>query len=146
MARNVRWFELALGSSTGPLWWQQGDTNGDNRVDEADLAAFMANLDRAALEPAQIAEIEAFAAVAHLSTPIPGDANLDGVVAYDDYLAVKGNYGKRSPAYFCDGDFNADRSVDSADLAILLANLDRDMLTAEQLADVNAFAAQHPAQ
>ena len=50
--------------------------------------------------------------------PIPGDANLDGVVGVLDYLTLKEHFGMTS-ATWSDGDFNGDNVVDRADLAIL---------------------------
>jgi fibronectin type 3 domain-containing protein len=69
-----------------------------------------------------------------------GDATLAGVVNYDDFLMLKAYWGA-TDATFQEGDFNGDGTVNAADLAILLANLDTSNLTPAQQADIDNFPA-----
>lgn len=52
---------------------------------------------------------------------LPGDADLDGVVGFDDLVTVARNYGKNN-ATWQDGDFNGDGNVGFDDLVILARN------------------------
>jgi len=51
--------------------------------------------------------------------PLPGDANLDGVVGIADLSAVADNYGKTEGVSWIMGDFNQDGQVGIADLSAL---------------------------
>jgi hypothetical protein len=53
--------------------------------------------------------------------PIPGDANADGVVNFNDLLVLAKNYNS-APATWSQGDFNGDRAVNFYDLLILSKN------------------------
>ena len=53
------------------------------------------------------------------TTPLPGDANLDGIVDFTDFLTLTANFGKEIDAVFADGDFTADGRVSFADFLIL---------------------------
>ena len=53
--------------------------------------------------------------------PVPGDANGDGVVNIDDYLAIDRGY-LRQLTGLANGDFNGDGTIDSADYAIIDGN------------------------
>lgn len=55
--------------------------------------------------------------------PLPGDANLDGVVDSLDYLAWKSGFGIAQGALLHQGDFNGDGMVDAADYTIWRNNL-----------------------
>jgi hypothetical protein len=57
--------------------------------------------------------------VEYISSAIPGDANLDGVVDAADYIALKRSFGMASGARYQDGDFDGDHDVDWDDLVIL---------------------------
>jgi hypothetical protein len=57
------------------------------------------------------------------SMRLPGDADNNGVVDRADLALVAANYGLTAGATFDDGDFNGDRRVSLADLAILQAHL-----------------------
>ena len=57
------------------------------------------------------------------STPILGDANMDGLVNRADIAIVSGHFGMNTDALWGDGDFNFDRRVTMADLMILQRNL-----------------------
>ena len=50
-----------------------------------------------------------------------GDANSDGSVAFDDFLVLSVNFGRKD-AVWADGDFNNDAEVNFADFLILAAN------------------------
>jgi hypothetical protein len=50
-----------------------------------------------------------------------GDANGNGEVDFDDFLALSANFGKVDAA-LADGDFNTDRNVDFADFLLLAMN------------------------
>ncbi|WP_165249011.1 NPCBM/NEW2 domain-containing protein [Paludisphaera soli] len=65
----------------------------------------------------------------------PGDADLDGVVDFDDFRIVQANF-DRTELWWQQGDFNHDRNVDAADLSALLARLDLGSLTASQAAEI----------
>jgi len=60
--------------------------------------------------------------VEYVTSALPGDANLDGVVDAADYIALKRSFGKSSGATYGDGDFDGDRGVDRADLLILMGS------------------------
>ncbi|MEM9353855.1 MAG: TIGR03790 family protein [Planctomycetota bacterium] len=51
---------------------------------------------------------------------LPGDTNLDGVVEFEDFFTMQGNWGQAGG--FEDGDFNGDNVIDAADFAILETN------------------------
>ncbi len=53
--------------------------------------------------------------------PLPGDANLDGVVDISDLSILGGNW-RESDMEWADGDFNGDGNVDISDLSILGGN------------------------
>ena len=61
-------------------------------------------------------------AVEYVTSALPGDANLDGVVDAADYVAFKAGFGMASGAKYQNGDFDLDGDVDLNDLAILNAN------------------------
>ncbi len=51
---------------------------------------------------------------------LPGDANLDGKVGYQDFYALQGNW--LQAGNYPDGDFNVDGTIDMLDFDILLQN------------------------
>jgi hypothetical protein len=53
--------------------------------------------------------------------PLPGDANLDGIVDASDYITVKNNFG-RNPATWSEEDFSGNGSVGFEDLQMLMSN------------------------
>jgi hypothetical protein len=55
-------------------------------------------------------------------TPIPGDANCDGMVSTADLAAVTGNWGMTGNLLWSDGDFNGDGVIGTADLAAVTGN------------------------
>jgi uncharacterized protein YkwD len=57
------------------------------------------------------------------STPLLGDANMDGVVNRLDVAVVSGNFGLATGALWGNGDFNFDGKVTVADLMIVQRNL-----------------------
>jgi uncharacterized protein YkwD len=57
--------------------------------------------------------------VTPLSVPLPGDANMDGIVDRHDAAILSRHFGTENGALWGDGDFNADGSLGLADLAIL---------------------------
>ncbi|AMV38939.1 NPCBM/NEW2 domain-containing protein [Planctomyces sp. SH-PL62] len=65
----------------------------------------------------------------------PGDADLDGNVDFADFQIVQANF-NRTELWWQQGDFNHDRKVDAADLALLLKNLDAGSLTAAQAVEI----------
>ena len=71
-----------------------------------------------------------------------GDANLDGVVNYADFLILQTNYNQPGKWWWEQGDFNGDGIVNRADFDLMYANLTG--LTADQWSAVNAFSAAHP--
>ena len=74
------------------------DLNEDSMVDQADLDRWLND----------------FAATTR------GDANIDGVVDFQDFLAVSGNF--NSPAGWATGDFNGDFRSDFSDFLIISQN------------------------
>lgn len=53
--------------------------------------------------------------------PLPGDANVDGKVAFDDFVTLSNNYGDILQPW-SRGDFNLDRKVDFEDFQIFANN------------------------
>jgi len=60
--------------------------------------------------------------VEYVTSALPGDANLDGVVDAADYIVLKKNFGTASGARYRNGDFDGDRDADWDDLQILTGN------------------------
>jgi hypothetical protein len=60
--------------------------------------------------------------VEYVTSALPGDANLDGVVDAADFIALKKSFGTAFGAKYGEGDFDLDRDVDRADLAILMGS------------------------
>src|SRR5262249_49852959 len=54
--------------------------------------------------------------------PRPGDANLDGVVNFDDLLLLAQHYGATTGSIWGDGDFDFNGKVDFTDLLTLAQN------------------------
>lgn len=52
-------------------------------------------------------------------SPIPGDANSDGQVDFDDFLIVAMNFGREGDLTFEDGDFDGNGLIDITDFLIL---------------------------
>ena len=74
-----------------------------------------------------------------LSMLLPaGDANLDGIVNYDDFQILEANYGTTND-YWEQGDFNDDGTVNSQDLNLLRQNLDPAGFTVSQFAQQALF-------
>jgi hypothetical protein len=69
-----------------------------------------------------------------------GDANLDGVVDWNDFLILKANYGMPG-ASWQQGNFDGDSAVDAADYEILAQNINTAGWTAAQLSEFNNFLA-----
>lgn len=64
--------------------------------------------------------------VHEIDPPLPGDANLDGLVAFDDFVRLASNFShsprvKERPGWFL-GDFTLDGYVESDDFQILVEN------------------------
>ncbi len=73
-----------------------------------------------------------------LMTLLPGDANLDGIVAGTDMLKLLSNLGMSFDSEeFQNGDFNGDGTVAGADLLILSSNLGIDLQDVWALADMD---------
>ena len=66
-----------------------------------------------------------FLATPDFSTAVPGDANLDGTVDFNDLLVLAQNYGKTSGVSFVQGDFNQDNVINFSDLLILAQHYQR---------------------
>ena len=75
-----------------------------------------------------------------LSAPaIPGDADRDGVVGFDDLVTIARNYGRQSGAVWETGDFNGDGGVGFDDLVIVARHYGQGAAvaaTAQQLASL----------
>jgi hypothetical protein len=72
----------------------------------------------------------------NLRTRIPGDANRDGKVAFEDLVAVAQNYGSGGTPedYWAGGDFNGDDIVNFADLVAVAQHYGRsDLFDGEQI-------------
>ena len=63
-------------------------------------------------------------ALAMIDTGLPGDADLDGDVDFDDFLTLSGNFQAQN-ALWADGDFNVDMRVDFDDFLFLSRNFGR---------------------
>ena len=74
------------------------DLNGDKTVDTSDVHYW----------------------VTDLKSTFVGDANLDGEVKFDDFLALSANFGQAGG--WAEGDFNADEQVNFPDFLALSAN------------------------
>ena len=66
------------------------------------------------------------------------DANLDGSVDFNDFLALKANWLKTG-AFWQQGDFNGDGAVNASDLTILNSVINKSSFTAAQLTEYNNF-------
>jgi hypothetical protein len=81
------------------------------------------------------------------STPVPGDANGDGLVDVGDLGILAANYGKSSGATWAQGDFNNDGKVDVGDLGILAANYGKGTSSADFNSDyAKAFGSTNEKQ
>jgi hypothetical protein len=80
---------------------------------------------------------------------MPGDANADGVVNFQDFQTLELNFGETNSRW-SHGDFNEDGTVDAADLSLLLKNYGKQsdgLFTSPSGADeaaIAAFEAQVP--
>ena len=82
------------------------DINGDARVDDKDLTTWLADA----------------SVVNGLVSPyLPGDANLDGEVSFEDFLALSGHFDGISSDW-SDGNFNGDRDINFQDFLLLSSN------------------------
>lgn len=70
-------------------------------------------------------------------TSLPGDVNGDGMVAFDDFLILSGNFGK--PGVFSEGDLDDSGTIDFADFLILSANFGQPSSSLAEAVD-QAFA------
>jgi hypothetical protein len=70
-----------------------------------------------------------------------GDADLDGIVDYNDFRILEKNYGK-SGRWWQQGDFNQDGTVGTDDFQALWNNLDTAVLTTAQYNAIVAFGQQ----
>lgn len=106
----------------------RGDLNGDGDVDVLDvellrLAVRDAGDDRRLDldEDGTISELDLDVLVEGILDTRRGDANLDGLVEFGDFLALAGAFGK-TEAVWSDGDFNNDLVVDFDDFLSLAAS------------------------
>lgn len=72
---------------------------------------------------------------------LPGDADLDGMVGFDDLVTLARNYGKNN-AKWQDGDFNGDGNVGFDDLVILARNYGKTVTAAELASLSPSFRAE----
>lgn len=79
------------------------------------------------------------AALAKLAKP--GDVNLDGTANFADFDILRGNFGQQQ-LWWQQGDLDADRSIDGDDVRRWWDAIVPEQLTAAELAQVQAFAAQ----
>lgn len=117
--------------------YEAGDFNADNQLTSADLDLMYAVM---GTTPSQ-ADIDEFDLTAdrqvddrdisrwvtQLADTAMGDLDLDGRVAFNDFLILAGNFG-RHDALWSTGDLNGDKTVGFADFLLLAANFgfDRD--------------------
>ena len=73
------------------------------------------------------------------TTPIPGDANLDGRVDAIDFAILAAHYGMTTGATWADGDFNGDGAVNFTDFMILTQHY------LQGVGGINPVSAQVPA-
>ena len=105
--------DLSVGASV-TLAGAMFDLTGDSVVDRADVERWLAN---AAIENG-------------LSSPYPmGDADLNGVVQFDDFLSVSANFGKPD-AVWSDGDFDGNGAVGFADFLVVSNSFGQSSLAA----------------
>ena len=100
-----------------------GDVNGSGVVDVRDVAAICSGLGSADdryefTDDDTITVADAHAFVEQRLGTIPGDANLDGDVNFDDFLLLSANFG-RDFRDWQRGDFDCDQRVDFPDFLIL---------------------------
>ncbi len=62
-----------------------------------------------------------------------GDANVDGIVGFDDLLIVAQNYGRATGTLFSEGDFNYDGQIDFDDLLVIAQQYGATLLTSTAL-------------
>ena len=75
-----------------------------------------------------------------LTTPLDGDANLDGSVNGSDFALLAGNFGRTGCAWV-EGDFNDDGSVNGTDFALLAGNFGRNLTGAGASLSASDWAA-----
>ena len=61
------------------------------------------------------------------SEQLPGDANGDNVVNFNDFIIMAENFGKQEDAVFAEGDFNNDGRVSFLDFLVLAQNFGREV-------------------
>jgi autotransporter-associated beta strand protein len=141
-ATQILYRENAVSSVAGATAYKPADFNRDNAVTSADLALFapqvtirgelktnvadlkfdMNGNDTVDWKDVQIVEgfldyvaDPALAGRIVPSLPIQADADLNGLVDFNDFLVMQGNYGTSSRA-FTQGDYNGDNQVSFPDL------------------------------
>ena len=85
---------------------------------EAPHGDFLRRLDLNGDESVDVSDVNHW--VTQLKSTFVGDANLDGEVKFDDFLALSANFGQAGG--WAEGDFNADEQVDFPDFLALSAN------------------------
>ena len=114
----------------------QGDLDGDGVVGAGDIDLLFA----AIRDSSSVARLDldsngavddfdvSFLTETVLQT-VRGDVNLDGQVAFDDFLVLSANFEKGSSATREDGDLNGDQVVNFADFLFLAADFGKDSAT-----------------
>ena len=75
--------------------------------------------------------------IRELATSLPGDANLDGKVQFDDFLALSANFGQSGG--WSDGDANGSGHVDFADFVLLSSNYQQSNATSAAVPEPSTF-------
>jgi len=68
---------------------------------------------------------------------LPGDANFDGKVDFQDLMTLAHHYGQAGEVGYVDGDFDMDQKVDFGDLVILARNYGAGTPAASELAQLD---------
>lgn len=73
----------------------------------------------------------------HFASILPGDANLDESVSFDDLLLLAQHYGRSADASWLEGDFDGNGAVDFEDLLALAQNYSGSSVTASASFDTD---------
>ena len=106
-----------------------GDFNFDNQLNAHDIDALHASIHKGVEDPifdvdgnSVVDQADVDFLLENLLSTTSGDANLDGLVNFADFLLLSAAFGKPQPQSWSTGDFNGDGQSSFADFLVLSAN------------------------